>query len=391
MPPAKPDHLVLTRNKQGMPTDIIDANGEHTSIVYFGDGVSVRSMSIDDYKRWRKSDKSDDWYTKAGDQIEGPEKLRIYLQKDDAVVEENLEESHHFVTTTRTDGTMQLAINGTRYIEYDREESPFQIIDGPDTWKLTNRTKNEWTSNQGEVENIAVNEGGYSYKDSQGFIHDFPITGGQRLVKTSDESAVLNFRNISNQFRDIVSNAIGELPQSVIDLLAHKGDRILAGESIITVFPELKNMHPHGWPSSWTWDRADGVFRSELNTVEVSEKVFDGTRTVFSVRAGGVARHETGHAVDRALGQQGQDFSSTQAFVDAYRQDVAKVSARDKANNAYVLQPGVAGPSEAFAEVFASMYGGPVNAKDDELVARSFPEVRRVIEARIRQLQQQGW
>jgi hypothetical protein len=73
-----------------------------------------------------------------------------------------------------------------------------------------------------------------------------------------------------------------------------------------------------------------------------------------TIRLTGAVRHEAGHAFDDALGTPSRELK----FLLEYQDDMAQIHVDHRARLAYFLQPGAAGRSEVFAEVFAQIHGG---------------------------------
>lgn len=375
----------VSKNDHGMPTQIVYPDGETKSIEYFDDGTSIKSASQNGTTFWRKSADAEDWYTTSSDKTTGPLRDKVSFTKDFDYVVLSLDDKYHFTTIKRLDGTQQVAANdGKRSIEYDIDNNPTKVVDGDKTWNLTDNKTNSWTSTTGETQHLAIDYAKYAYKDNKGLIHEFPLDGGEKTVKASNPSAIIKLENsVSQQFKDRLYDTLAEYPQSVLNLLANSGIKVIGAKALTDAFPDLKGQHPRGWPEGWTWDRSDGIYRPDMSKLGAAETVFDGTRTAETSRLEGVIRHESGHAVDAALG----DFSSSRVFVDAYNKDVAEMSERDKGNNTYTLQAGEAGHQETFAEVFASINGASTNMPQDERIRRSYPHVRQVIEDRLKQLE----
>ncbi len=165
------------------------------------------------------------------------------------------------------------------------------------------------------------------------------------------------------------------LPAKARALLAKHGIEVAVGKAFGDVAPDIVNDRPRGWPEGMTWANVDGCYYHGPGGKRIAfacaeKKSWDGTM-VRSGRAPGVFRHEIGHGVDEALG----NHSFTPAFRAAYAADVAALA--DKAGLEYYLQPGHAGPQEAWAETFADLYGGGCVASNE--LARRFPKCAELI------------
>lgn len=186
---------------------------------------------------------------------------------------------------------------------------------------------------------------------------------------------------VSDTFRAAMEGALAAIPDAVMrKLAASTNTKFVFGERVTQIMPSLKGVHPRGWPSGSTWDSADG-FQSQgtIATAEtyqpIGQKGF-----VTATRAAGVMAHETGHAFDRALSW----ASRSPDFIKAYNVDAKPLRAAIKAGESgaqrfsYYLQRGEAGPSEAFAEIFAqAIVGGSGSHQRD--ILQFFPTVAAIM------------
>jgi hypothetical protein len=86
-----------------------------------------------------------------------------------------------------------------------------------------------------------------------------------------------------------------------------------------------------------------------------------------------VLTHELGHAYDSTMGRP----SASESFLTAYRKDVEAAANSGAKIPDYFLQPGDAGPSEAFAEALSQIAGSP----DSNLpMPRTFAWVRSMMD-----------
>lgn len=175
--------------------------------------------------------------------------------------------------------------------------------------------------------------------------------------------------NTSDAFRAEMTGFMDSLPDGVASTLADGDIKFVFGERLTQVMPELKGVHPRGWPSGTTWDSAEGLFRPDKNLAVVAETFRPigkrGFVAVETKRARGVLAHEMGHGLDKALAR----ASRSADFMAAYKADAKVIRAAMRADAmggrrwAYYLQRGDAGPSEAFAEMFGQlMTDGPATS-----------------------------
>ena len=185
---------------------------------------------------------------------------------------------------------------------------------------------------------------------------------------------VIDTGTASAGFRAKVDAVLDALPDTVVAKLNEANVIVATGSRVTEVFPDLKGVHPRGWPSGTTWDSADGLFRhgTDRHFVNVSEtyRPVGSRQFAPSPRVEGVLRHELGHAVDRAFGF----VSRTPEFDAAYRADRRAIPADARRALGYYLQKGAAGPSEAFAEVFGELHGGGAGGSWQRMLER-FPNV----------------
>ena len=186
-------------------------------------------------------------------------------------------------------------------------------------------------------------------------------------------------RGATPEFQAKMQKEVDQLPAGVRRLLDANGTKIVVGDKISGVYPELAGVQPRGWPPGSTWDNADGMYSPSDKTTVITEHRVDDGKTVKNERAEGVVKHEVGHAVDHAMG----NFSQSDEFKAAYDKDVAALSPADRAKLAYLLQPGNAGKSETFAEVFGAMHGSSANPSETAETLRQFPSVAALLQRKI--------
>jgi len=180
----------------------------------------------------------------------------------------------------------------------------------------------------------------------------------------------------SASFADEVIQAVNTIPSRVQAILEANHRRVVVVKSLVEHVRHLAGKRPRGWPKNLTWEHAEGTVLG--NDILVAEEHKDRTtrRMVKNNRAGGVSRHETGHALDECLG----NFSGSKEFKVAYNADVAHQAGT---MDPYYLQPNGAGESETFAEVFAQLHGGGSDVQTPNFLA-AWPNVVRVIREKLR-------
>jgi hypothetical protein len=169
-----------------------------------------------------------------------------------------------------------------------------------------------------------------------------------------------------------VKTTIGNLPANVQQFMRNHHVKVVATDTVVAQRPDLHGVHPRGYAAGWTWDNSEGTFDKPHNQVIVGARLVNGGVLQNSPRVEAVARHESGHAVDHSMG----DFShNNHTFVDTYNGEAnAPMTPADEEAMHYILQDGEAGPEEAFAEAFATIYGGAAaGAPIQHLMEHYFP------------------
>lgn len=193
---------------------------------------------------------------------------------------------------------------------------------------------------------------------------------------------------VSVQFANDVRKVVVAVPPAVLKVLADSNYRYVVADCVTNALPSLRGARPRGWPSNTTWDNADGIQYEKERVIAIAEYARDSRGQLSrGSRMPGVLRHETGHALDVAMADGGRLFSQSDAFKAAYERDVRNISTSDRKALGYFLQSGDRGRSETFADCFALLIGGPVNARDHETLKRAFPEVLKFIDEAIKNLE----
>lgn len=103
-----------------------------------------------------------------------------------------------------------------------------------------------------------------------------------------------------------------------------------------------------------------------------------------------VLRHELGHLLHNTTPLLYDQDGSNDDFTDAYIEDLENLSPQDRETFSYLIQTDdienltARGFKEAFAEVFASLYGG--GCKNDEAVQKAFPNTTAYMKQAVKQL-----
>lgn len=194
--------------------------------------------------------------------------------------------------------------------------------------------------------------------------------------------------DVSKSFQSLVESTINKMPPGVLRKLKEFGAEFKAGRRVTEIEPTLKGVHPRGWPPGSTWDSTDGFAMGKVVAVAEQYRPIGSRAFINANRADGVLAHETGHAFDRAMAHE----SMSMKFLKAYKADAAPLRAAIKRGESgarrlsYYLQSGNAGPSEAFAEVFAQVATQTMGSYMADITA-SFPRVTEYIRGIIQDLE----
>jgi hypothetical protein len=195
----------------------------------------------------------------------------------------------------------------------------------------------------------------------------------KRPPKPSESSYTLEIRGPLDD-ADVAEfrQAVERFPRPVLETLRKFGVRFVYGDKLSSIDPTEAALQPRGWGTG-TWENADGAYAAASKEIRVSRTYRKDTgEYAISYRKFGVLRHETGHGFDAALGW----ASGKDQFRKAYLQDIAAIPAESRKDLAYFLQPGHAGREEAFAEVFAQLFGRGASNID---LRNHFPQTAALI------------
>ena len=165
--------------------------------------------------------------------------------------------------------------------------------------------------------------------------------------------------HISDEFRATLEQTLAQLPTSLMQTISDSGYQLRFGATLLELRPDLKGKTPRGWPPGSTFEQVDGLHdpdEQQICVFEYFKPDLTATRYMKNTRAAGVFRHEIGHLLDRLLG----GLSDQQRFRAAYERDLNQLLTQDSLFEEcdYYVQDGVAGRKEAFAELFAILFGG---------------------------------
>lgn len=176
--------------------------------------------------------------------------------------------------------------------------------------------------------------------------------------------------NVSDSFVMETKEALTQYPTPLLHLLIKKGIHVKLTPTMVDNDPSLAYKQPRGYEDGKTYKNCPGLFNGYDIVVCEYEFIGDSNELRKCLGPMGTLRHELGHAVDRALGL----VSRTEEFRHRYLLDIGTIDDETKSKITYYLQKDKAGPSETFAEIMCSKYGGrPAgDSRKPEEVAKAF-------------------
>ena len=194
-----------------------------------------------------------------------------------------------------------------------------------------------------------------------------------RLVKTGGRGTQADV--------DTVVTELQKLPAILLQRAERSGVQVVAcRDSVTDHLASLRGQTPRGWPPGTTWDSVPALY--DPASMSVVMATHGGARAERELPEPGHGHgssnalfHEFGHALDgtRALGLD----SKSAEFRAAYTNDLPALRSQ---NQTYLLQPGDAGPEEAYAEIASRFFG------KDPTLRTSLPNLNGFFEARARDL-----
>lgn len=192
-------------------------------------------------------------------------------------------------------------------------------------------------------------------------------TADGKSTITDSVGLKINMQQASPEFQQKAYNEIEKMPAKDRQLLADKGIHYDVVNKMYDLDPKFATQQPRGWKAGSTYNDADGMYMPDRKSIVVAENTNRGP----SQRTDGVVHHETGHAVDDAMGE----WSHSDEFKKAYDADVAKMSPSEKIQQHYLLQDGDAGKEEAAAETYGALNGTSANPSETQEVRQDWQNV----------------
>jgi hypothetical protein len=228
-----------------------------------------------------------------------------------------------------------------------------------------------------------------------------------QLALSSDWMVETPDSRVSESFVEQVKRGWQSLPELIRQSLIRAGWKIKVGKFLTELASKLKGVTPRGGDPGTTADNRGGVcIAPEILLAEYqwlvpynpasknaksksfprAERVSPPVKSPFGVLARSCAadrtvRHEIGHALDHFLNRP----STSRDFSLAYEKDFQAMDEERKAELNYYIQsdaegrPSLGGMSEAFAEAFATLYGGGCSQTDH--FQENFPHIVAFVQA----------
>lgn len=215
---------------------------------------------------------------------------------------------------------------------------------------------------------------------------------GRQVVQSSPLFLIIHGEP-SPAFIRQLDAVLQSVPKPLREAMQEQGQKIVIGDKLTDVRPELKGVQPSGWKPGETWSMAEGLFDPKRGDIVVAEHLRRGSRYATTDRGAGVLRHELGHGANVAAGENGQLFSESQEFRDAHAEDFANMPAKIRKRLEYFHQeqngqPTYAGRDEAFAELTGLHLGGGAAPWLHSDMVQYFPRTLEVVRRRLAQYEQ---
>jgi len=184
-------------------------------------------------------------------------------------------------------------------------------------------------------------------------------------------------------FKNLVESTVGKFPKKVKLALSENKVKINTGSRMTQMRPDLKGVHPRGWPRGSSFDSTEAAYSIEKKEVFLAETYRPIRSKKFvktpKERVLGATNHEVGHAFSETA--KGKFYYATDDFKAAYGKDVKKIrklsSQSYYSDFNYYMQKGSRGRQETFAECFANLMGRRAGRVD---MTKHFPNVLKYVE-----------
>lgn len=126
---------------------------------------------------------------------------------------------------------------------------------------------------------------------------------------------------VSDTFVKEMSDGIHSIDERVLkQIIRVQNLKVKLAEKCSDAFPELKGLHPRGWPEGETWDNVCNI--SMNGRIGLFEHPIDHNQPPSTAKI----RHEFGHELHRAFQKViGVDFINTAGYTQAYLKDITNL------------------------------------------------------------------
>jgi hypothetical protein len=156
------------------------------------------------------------------------------------------------------------------------------------------------------------------------------------------------------QFVADIKAMMERVPPEIQDVVRKYGVAVIPVRDIFDVVLWLSWSGPQGYSDGrFSWETVSGLCQFGGHLLTISRNATRNGTYITCDNRQGVFNHELGHCLDYALGK----FSESPEFLAAHAADVAELPDYHQRDHAYLLQEGLVGPLETFAECFASTHG----------------------------------
>lgn len=179
----------------------------------------------------------------------------------------------------------------------------------------------------------------------------------KRILDPLADQLVSIYRHTENTDRivGLVKEGLSHISPNVKNSLVENGYRVLVAPMTMDVAGS-EETKPRGYNDGGSWDNVGGLFEPSNKRVIVGERVsWRNNPPQLNTMAASTVRHEIGHAYDQYMGKallNSWAISSSQLFRQMYAFDAQVFTNTQRRKFEYFVQPGGAGESELFAELF---------------------------------------
>lgn len=186
----------------------------------------------------------------------------------------------------------------------------------------------------------------------------------------------------SDSYQRRVEALSDRLPRQVKLVLLRHGCKIAAVRRLTDLFPKLTAEMPSGYGRDSTYEHCAALYSPEKRLIALAEQYKKGddwldTDEGYTAQS---IEHETGHAIDHAMGVSGRYFSHSDEFDKAYLKDRGKLDPEAASRLGYYLQEGFNGKEETFADIFNSV---SLSWHDADYIEEVFPRTTELIKNRL--------